>query len=456
MTRTTRYRSHLATALVFIALAVGFVLFFVGLGGGLPSLGSRYEVRALLPTAGSLTPGARVTMAGSRVGAVTSVQRQGTAALVSMTLDDSRVTPIARDSLIALRVRTPVGENYVSITPGRSGTSLSSGDVLPMTQASDTVDVDQLLSVLQGDTRTRARQMIQGFGGALAGNGEQLNGLVGGTADSLSSGSRVVGIMANDREQVSRLIAQLGDVSATVGQRGADIVQLSRQAVTTFSAIGARDAQLRQLIGQLPATLSQVRSTTNVLSSVTHVAAPVVLNLAAAVREVRPAVQALAPAASEGRAVVSELGNAAAPLQQTLGELRALSGPAAAAFPQIQNTMCQLNPMIRYTRPYTADVISGLGGLGSAANNYDALGHVIRITLTAGDNSPVGLPSGVSEAAFKLVHAGLLGKFTPLTYNPYPAPGQIGKAVATGQNDIIGPSQVPSTGYKFPHLLADC
>lgn len=456
MTHTTNFRSHLATALVFIALAIGFVLFFVGLGGGLPSLGSDYHVRALLPTAGSLTPGARVTMAGSRVGTVTSVQRQGTGALVSMTLDDSRVTPIAQDSTVALRVRTPVGENYISITPGKSNAMLRSGDVLPMTQAADTVDVDQLLSVLQGDTRTRARQMIQGFGSALAGSGDQLNGLLGGTAVSLSSGSRVVGIMANDREQVARLVAQLGDVSAAVGQRGTDIVQLSRQALTSFSAIASRDAQLRQLIDQLPGTLSQVRSTTTVLSSVTRVASPVLLNLAAAVREVRPAVRALAPAAAEGRAVVGELGSASAPLQQTLGDLRALSAPAAGAFPQIQKTMCQLNPMIRYMKPYTADIISAAGGLGSAANNYDALGHAIRITLIGNDNTLVGLPANVSQAAFTLVHAGLLSKFTPLTYDPYPAPGQIGKAVATGHNDVLGPSQVPSTGYVFPHILADC
>jgi virulence factor Mce-like protein len=457
MTRETKQRGHAATFVAFVAAAVGFVLLFVGLGGGLPSFGKTYEVRALMPTAGSLTPGARVTMAGARVGAVTSIQRQGSGAIVAMEIDDSRVTPIPRDSRVGLRERTPVGENYVTIFPGSGSASLPSGDVLPMTQANDYVDVDQLLSVLQGATRERARQLIQGLGGALAGRGPALNSFLGGTSDALSTGSRVVATLAADRVQIGRLVAQLGDVSAAVGQRGADISTLAQGALTTFNAIGSRDVALRQLLDQLPATLAQVRSTTTILGSVTRVAAPVLFNLAAAVQEVRPAVQLLAPAASEGRNVVDELGAAAPPLQQTLSKLRGLSAPAAEALPRMHKTLCQLNPMIRYVKPYTNDVISAVGGLGSAANAYDAIGHLIRITfVSANDNSLVGLPADVSQASFTLLHSGLLGKSTPLTFNPYPKPGQIGKEVATGQQAILGPSQVPSTGYKFPHILADC
>lgn len=457
MTRTTGYRWHVATFVAFVALALGFTVYFVGLGGGLTSLGSTYKVSALLPTAGSLTPGARVTMAGYRVGAVTSIQREGTGALVGMEIDDSRVSSVPIDSHVALRERTPVGENYISLTPGNSSSRLKSGGVLPMTQAADYVDVDQLLSVLQGDTRTRARQLIEGLGAAVQGRGQQLNDLLGGASGAFTTGSRVVGILADNRAQIARLVSNLGDVSAAVGQRGADVQLLARQALNTFNALGSRDQALRQLLDQLPATLTQVRATSNVLSSITASATPVLYNLASAVTEVRPAVQLLSPAAQEGRSVVDQLGAAAPPLQQTLVKLQKLSSPAAKALPQLHQTLCQLNPMIRYIRPYTPDIISVAGGLGSAANDYDAISHLIRITFVVGDNSFVGLPANVSQAMFSLLHTGLLSKLTgPLTFNPYPAPGQIGTEHATAQNAIIGPSQVPSTGYKFPHIVADC
>jgi phospholipid/cholesterol/gamma-HCH transport system substrate-binding protein len=445
------------TFVVFVSLAIAFTLYWVGLGGGLPSFGSSYQISALMPTAGSLTEGARVTMAGYRVGSVTGVQRDGAGALVSMEIDDGRVRPVSSDTRAALRERTPVGENYVALYPGTSHTMLPSGSVLPMTQVDDYVDVDQLLSVLQGDTRQRARELIEGLGGALAGQGQQLNAFLGGAAQSFSSGSRVVATLAGDRAQIARLVVNLGDLSDAVAQRGDDIGELAHGALTTFQAIGSRDQALRALLDQLPATLSQVRTTSNVLDSVTRTAAPVVENLASAVRELRPAVRLLAPSAAEGRQVVNELGAASPPLQTTLGDLQALSGPAVSALPQVRGTLCQLNPMIRYTKPYTADVISGIGGLGSAANDYDAVGHLIRITPVINDNSLVGLPANVSQAAYTLLHTGLAAEITgPLTFDPYPAPGQIGTEHATTNNEVLGPAQVPSTGYKFPHILSDC
>ena len=71
------YRGHVATFAVFVALAAGFLLWYIGIGGGLPSMGDDYRVKALLPSAGSLTPGARVTMAGAKVGRVIEVRRRG-------------------------------------------------------------------------------------------------------------------------------------------------------------------------------------------------------------------------------------------------------------------------------------------------------------------------------------------------------------------------------------------
>jgi hypothetical protein len=112
--------------------------------------------------------------------------------------------------------------------------------------------------------------------------------------------------------------------------------------------------------------------------------------------------------------------------------------------------------VLRYAKPYTPDIISFIGGLDSASNSYDRLGHLIRITPIINDNSLVGLPPSVSKAAFTLLHTGLLGTSNALTFNPYPKPGQIGTEAATGRSNIVGPSQMPASGYKFPHVLADC
>jgi phospholipid/cholesterol/gamma-HCH transport system substrate-binding protein len=457
MTQRSGFSWHVATFAGCIALAIAFTLFWVGLGGGLPSLGSAYRVRTLMPTAGSLTPGARVTMAGYQVGTVTSIQRDGTGALVGMQLDDNRVTPIPVDSRVALRERTPVGENYVTLFPGSSRTMLPSGAVLPMTQVNDYVDVDQVMSLLQGQTRGRARQLIESLGQALAGQGDNLNAFLGNGAQALSAGSRMFRVMANDRVEMGNLVANLGSLSSAVGARGAEIKSLANSALTTFQALSAREEAMRGFLDQLPSLLGQVQRTSDTLTSVSRVSTPVLYNLAGAVSTMKPAVQLLAPAATEGRTVLDTLGSAAPPLTQALGALRGVGSPAAAALPQVHKTMCQLNPVIRYVKPYTADIISGLGGLGSAANDYDSFSHLIRVMMIFNDNTFVGLPAAVSQAAFLLLHSGLISKTTgPLSFDPYPAPGQIGKETAPASYDTLGPSQVPATGYKYPHILADC
>ena len=75
-----------------------------------------------------------------------------------------------------------------------------------------------------------------------------------------------------------------------------------------------------------------------------------------------------------------ELGAAAPRLQGTLGRLEKLAPPLAAALPHLHKTLCQVNPMLRYAKPYAPDLTAFIVGMGSAANSYDALGHLIRLT----------------------------------------------------------------------------
>lgn len=448
------FRGHVATALLAAAIAVAFLLFFVGVGGGLPSTSKPYELRALVPTASSLTSGSRVTMAGVKVGTVTGVRRQGLGAVVSMEITDERVTPVPQDSVVRMRARTAVGENYVSIEPGDAKATLASGDLLPMRQAAEYVDVDQIASVLQGRTRKQARKIVSGLGYSLARRGERLNGLVANASRALDTGSDVVSTLAGDRQQISRLVEQLGDLSAAVGDRGDAIRLIARQGRTAFTAVARRDDAVRRTLAELPATLDRVRRTTGTVADVSDRATPVVENLTKAVTEVRPAVAALRPAAQEGRSILREVDGAAEPLTGTLASLERAAGPATRALPKVDQVLCQVNPMLRYSKPYTQDVISTLIGLGSASNAYDAIGHTIRLVPVVTDNTLVGLPEDVSKFLYSAIHKGLLEKLLPLNWNPYPKPGEQGQPYRG--KGIHGPKELRESGFVYPRIHEDC
>jgi virulence factor Mce-like protein len=466
MRESRRYfRARLAFVAVFSAGMLFLCLGLAYMGGALHFGAADYHIDAVMPTASTLEPHASVTMAGAQVGQVASVSRRGNGAVVQLDITDHAVTPIPADSRVQLSVVTPVGENYVQIIPGHARRTLASGAVLPMSQSNAYVDVDQILSVLQGSTTDRTRQLIEGLGAALANDGPELNSTLRGVSNTFTPLANVVQILNADRSSTAQLVAQLGEIAAAAGQRGQSIIQLAGSGLQTFRAIAARDQDLRAALNQLPSTLSQVRTSANTLNSVTNTAAPVLGNLAVALHQLGPAITALRPAAQEGHVVLSELQAAAPGLQRTLEEARTLSSPAAGALPQLHHVLCQVNPMLDYIDPnpsssapnYVNDLTAFITNFGSAVNAYDNIGHLVRLVPVLGDNSVSGLPPSVSTALFKLVHAGIIANSTALTWDPYPKPGQIGTEHASAGNEVIGPSQLKAkTGYVYPHLTASC
>jgi virulence factor Mce-like protein len=442
----------------FTLVAAVWALFLLQKGGGLPEVGgSKYEVSALIPTGAALAPGSRVTVAGVHVGEVQTVARRGQGARILLRIDDEEVKPLPADSRVQIRQHTPVGENYVSITAGASSKKLESGATLPVTQADEFVDVDRLLSVLQGETRERARLTIRSLGGALEGRGDALNDVVGGGSRFLRDSGRLVDVLHRDRRSAARLVQQLGDVAAAVGQRDTAIGTIARRGLVALGALRDGDDALRRTIEELPESLRRIRRTSGTLASVSAVAKPVVDGAAVALRTLRPAVNRLQPASETGRAVMKELAGAAPSLRTTLKNVTALSGPLPKALPLLRKTVCEAAPILRYSKPYFPEALHILIGLGSSSNSYDATGHLIRLAPVLSENSVSGLPDNVSLAITELLYGGLIGKAggTSVSYDAYPKPGMLGKTVATS-NKPQGPEKVPETGFKYPRVEADC
>lgn len=457
---SAKRRADLRQRALFAAVAGAiacYVAFLLLNSGGIPTPGTRYDIKAVVPSAGAqLVSGARVTMAGVAVGHVKGVERRGVGTILELRLTDSAVVPIPATTRAQLRSRSPLGENYVSLIPGAKGEALPRGATIPLAQADDSIDVDEVLSMLRGRTRTHARQLIKGLGGAVDGQGDKLNTLVGSAAGTVQHGVQVVDVLHAQRRQVSRLVDQLGLVAARVGERDSDLRQVATAGTATFRAIAAQDGDVRDLAQVLPATLTQVRKTTGKLASTSAVAAPVIDDLAGTITAARPAARSLRPAATNLRQTVDALGAASRPLTQTLGALRKASGPAARTLPALRGTLCQINPVLRYAKPYAPDLLGIITGLGSASNAYDAIGHTIRLAVTINENSLVGLPPDQALAANNLLHAGLLSKSSGATYVPFPGPRE-GNRVAGDYPRVSGPGEVRAkTGYVYPHITADC
>ena len=95
------------------------------------------------------------------------------AAKLNLKLDES-AKPLPADSTIRVRYRSSFGLKYLEVQRGE-GDPLPEGGSLPLGQATDQVEFDDIGNTFDTPTREAARTNLQEFGAAFAGRGASLN-----------------------------------------------------------------------------------------------------------------------------------------------------------------------------------------------------------------------------------------------------------------------------------------
>jgi ABC-type transporter Mla subunit MlaD len=148
---------------------------------GLPFV-PKYTVNVQIRDASEVTRNADVRIGGSQVGFVNKVTASRDSsgrpiAVVNLKLQKS-VEPLSTDSRVIVRLKGAIGLKYIEIDPGDAVTKIPDGATVPLTQASSTVDLDQVLSMFTPATRVGVAKSTIGYGVALAGRGSDLNNTI--------------------------------------------------------------------------------------------------------------------------------------------------------------------------------------------------------------------------------------------------------------------------------------
>jgi phospholipid/cholesterol/gamma-HCH transport system substrate-binding protein len=143
-----------------------------------------YQITLQLPESGNLYQKANVTYRGTEVGLVTDVHLTDNGVVAVLALNDGVKIPSDLDA--AVHSQTPLGEQYVALTP-RNGDSppLKNGDVIPRSRASVGPDTTQLLDTitkgLQAIPRDNLKTAIDESYTAVGGLGPELSRIVQGS-----------------------------------------------------------------------------------------------------------------------------------------------------------------------------------------------------------------------------------------------------------------------------------
>lgn len=410
-------------AFLIAATAMALILFRSG-GGQLPGRDT-YQFQAVVPTAVALVPGAQVRMAGVEVGRVAEIKSRAGTAVLRLELDRDQ-GPVYRDARTDVRLKSLIGENYVSLDAGTPNAgALPMGGVLPLKNADEAVQLDQILSVLDKTSRQDLRDVLDGLGDGLRDGGSDLNDLGAGLSAAVDEAAPVVEVLDRQRRQVATLVDDLGAVTRAVGERGVALKTLAQREKVTAEAIAARDNALSDALDVLPSTLRQMRSTSAGLSELSVRATPVVNNLARSMDRLHPPINNLQQTAQRTRETVDALSDFAVAGRPLLKTLNRFSGTTQATLPPLDGVLGELNPVLKYLAPYSKEVSVFFGNLGSATATTDVTGNLARVMAGVNESSlMIRTPEhdALIDALFKV---GGLSKVRTQARNSYPAPGEM-------------------------------
>jgi len=282
-----RLPSWLIGLVLVIVLAIASVLAFTK---QLP-WGDAYEVHAVFESAQNVRPSSPVRIAGVNVGEVTEVESLGAAetedvqaqadedagpalaesasaggqegARVTMELTEDAL-PLHSDAQFKLRPRLFLeGNLFVDLEPGSpNADEIEDGHTFGVDQTSYSVQLDQILTTLQGDVRRDLQIFLNQFGNALVkhGGAAGFRELYRTSAPANKFTAQVnEAFLGTHPGDLGGLIKGLDRVVRGLGRNEAALQSLITNFRTFSGSFAAEDVALGQAIEELPAVLDSAR-----------------------------------------------------------------------------------------------------------------------------------------------------------------------------------------------------
>jgi phospholipid/cholesterol/gamma-HCH transport system substrate-binding protein len=370
--------SPLRAGLIAIVLLV--VVTYFAFAKHVPFVTSHYQLKAVFANASNLRPNSTVRIAGVDVGKVKSIsayKENGTptgAALVTMEIDDKGL-PLHKDMSLKIRPKLFLeGNFFVQVSPGSpSADDLDSGSTVSVTQTSTAVQIDQVLTSLQSNTRSDLQKLLKGYGDAIDGKprpGEdadqvpQVQGLTAGQALNKSldhsphalRGSALVNqaLLGIDLHDVQRLVRGTQKVSAALNRNEGVLQDFVTNFNRTVRAFANQQDNLKQSVALLGPVLTKANSTFISLDASFPPTRAWAREILPGVRETPATIDASFPWIAQARALVSP-----DELQGLLNDLR----PATADLAGLTDESLRLIPQLDLLNRCAIDVVLPTGDL---------------------------------------------------------------------------------------------
>jgi virulence factor Mce-like protein len=449
-------------------LAVGVpTLLALGLGAK-QDASTGYTVRAIFDNAAYAVPGEEVRVAGQRVGKIESLDvAYERKAAVTISIDTPGFAPFHSDAHCTIRPQSLIGEKYVECTPGTSakpelgkvpsGRPGAGKHLLPLAQTSSPVDIDLIGDIMRLPYRQRFAILINEFGTALAGRGDDLNEAIHRANPALRETDRVLAILAEQNRTLANLAQESDQVIAPLAQKRKRITHFVVAANETAKATAERSADIERSFQRFPGFLRELRPTLQQLGDFSDQMTPVLADLHTAAPDLNRFIGELGPFSRSATTSVTSLGRATVtgrpalirslPLVRRLANFAKNAGPVGRNLDLLTASFDRTGGIER--------VMDYIFFQVTAINGFDGVSHYLRAGLLANLCSAYATaPAGGCSANY-VAGGGGSSKAAAKTGDPSLdklhaalAAAESGNPVATGG----GADAKPTTGDPFTSL----
>ena len=404
----TAIRKHLVDFLAIIGLILvsGAVATYIlsqqrlALPGWVPVLGQSFtEVDAELSTAQAVTPGQgqTVNVAGVEVGEISRVRLEDGKAIVTLKLEADSV-PVYANASVLLRPKSGLKDMIAELTPGtRDAGELAEGGRIPIGQTLPDVNLDEILAVLDGDTRSYLQLLLANGARGLKGNGRELANTIRRFEPLARDTLAISEGLAERRGNVKRAIHNFSLVVEELGGSDDELADFVENSNAVLASLASQDANLRATLQELPSTLAATRSALGKTRLLADELGPTLEALRPGARALGPALRQTRPFLLETTPVIRDeirpFVRASRPLVR---ELRPAMRDLAALTPDLLRSFKVLNALLNtlaYNPPgdteegflFWAAWVNHLGP--SIFSNQDAQGPIRRGLVVIGCQS---------------------------------------------------------------------
>jgi virulence factor Mce-like protein len=389
-----------------LALLVTVVVCYLGFSKSIP-FRQHFEVQGVFNSSNNIGLNSPVRVAGVTVGKVVKVDhaKDGSQGAVVTMRINKRGRPIRKDARLTIRPRIFLeGNFFVDVSPGTpSSPELGDGDVIPINQTSAPVQLDQILTALQSDTRDDLRVVLRELATGVDGKGgEGFNRSIPYWKEAYRDSALVADASLGEAEHdLSQYIASAGVVAGALDRSPEALKALITDFNTTARAFAREDQNLRAAVAELPRTLRAAQPALGALNASFPGLRGLARDLRPGVRNSEAAIDASLPLVKQLRGLVSEseLRGLTRDLRPTVPDLTALSDATVPFYAQARRLSSCQNEVIL---PWSVDTVKdnahpaagkvfeeapkAFVGLSGESRSGDSNGQWFRVLVAGGTN----------------------------------------------------------------------